>query len=140
MKRDVTLREERDRELIKMYRKQLSLHLKSDSRIVRHDIIRDVIMAGKPRCHVSFEYALRVISQLKRVGMLQPKMTVRRAMWREIMGHIDDIMSHHADYSLSKALMIVLSERRASQFFISQQYAYKLIYEVVQNYKNEHRA
>ncbi|MEF9924208.1 MAG: hypothetical protein RR061_07545 [Muribaculaceae bacterium] len=131
MKRDLKLREERDRELVRIYKEQLVFHFQHDEKLLRANVIKDVIKNGKPRYHVCFEYALRVLSLIKRNGDVPARMSIRRMMWYEILGHVDGLMQHHENYSLSDALAIVLRERRASQFFITTKYANKIIYEAL---------
>ncbi len=131
MRRDNDLRKQRDREFVALYRKKVAQRFLSKKEIVRKELIAEVLAEGRPYYHVGFEYALSVVSRMKRGLSICHKKSLRRKMWMEIMGHVDTLMMRRPHYKLSEALAIVLAEYRASQFFMSHEYARKYLYRCV---------
>lgn len=96
----------------------------SDRPLTTAEIAARAASQPAPCYYCTYEYALRCIRVLRH-GRLHVKEGRRARMWREIDGKTRLVQERHG-ISLPAALMRVLAECTASEFFISPQRAYIL--------------
>ncbi len=120
----------RNRELLRDYRKALKDAYKNNPEINRRDIVRRVLLDGKPRYYVDFDHAYNVIMHINSKSHVSKKTRLKQAMWLEIYHKVKAEQEKRPSLSLSCALARVLASERASRYFISENYAYKYLYTV----------
>ena len=140
MKLDYTLRKERDRELIAFYKQTLKQWLNAKKEFTKRELIEYVITHGKPRYHLGFDYSLRMIKTVLKLEIPPAKPTLHQQMWIEISSKVDKTLKKHDKMNWHQALAEVLAFNRASRFFISYQYAKRIINEIQNNSRNLNRA
>ncbi|MDE6378266.1 MAG: hypothetical protein K2K72_05935 [Duncaniella sp.] len=90
------------------------------------EVARKAAMSRAPHYYCTYEYALRVLRVMAhgRLGMRRDR---RRAMFEELRAKCDRYMEAHPGCRLPEALGYVLSSESASQFFISESTALRLV-------------
>ncbi|MDD2961142.1 MAG: hypothetical protein PHR45_03550 [Muribaculaceae bacterium] len=138
MKLDYTLRRERDRELYADIKKTCECWVRSNRRFTKRELIEYVLTTGKPRYHIGFEYALRVISEILRNKAPLKKTTLNRAMWSEIIDKVKQMQTKHKNMSFSDALCEVLAFERATRYYITTDYAKLIIHRMNEDTAHNH--
>lgn len=120
----------RNRELLRDYRRELKEAFNNNAEINRRELIRKVLLDGKPLYYVNFDHAYNVIMHINCHNEVSKKTQLKRAMWMEIYHKVKAEQEKRPSLSLSSALARVLATERASRYFISEAYAYKYLYSV----------
>lgn len=136
MKREIKLlRQERDQELLRCYHAKMAECYATSRRINRTQIVRETLSDFKPYFYIDSLYAYRIVKRMKDMTISRRATTsLRRKMWLEFKSHVDEIMQKRPNISLPNAVNHVLRERKASRFFVSFAYAYRLIYNISSSY------
>ena len=116
-------RQSRDREFLDMYDKALASVLKQNISNPKRVAVRWTIYNSCPHYHVSFDRAYKVVSHLLRKGYAPLMPSLQASMWMEIAQRVRSLIND-AGMSIAKAIDFVLTNCRASRFFISEHYAY----------------
>lgn len=104
---------------------------------VRREAIRQAIHAGRPQYYLSYNRTYTVMLHYVKHGDVPIKSAEQRAMWLEIAKSVTEQMAKRPYLSLPQAIARTLSTARASRFFISEAYAYKLLYRIVRENKEK---
>lgn len=120
----------RNRELLRDYKRALKEAYRSNAEINRRELIRKVLLEGKPLYYVNFDHAYNVIMHINCRNEVTKKTHLKRAMWMEIYHKVKAEQEKRPSLSLSSALARVLASERASRYYISEAYAYKYLYTV----------
>lgn len=120
----------RDNELLRDYREKLAEAMKRGGTINRKEIVREVLRDGHPRYYLNFDQAYNVMSQIKNHGMSGRKLTLKQQMWMEIYEKVQRESLKNPNLAIHAVLARVLLTERASRYFISENYAYKYLYDV----------
>jgi hypothetical protein len=133
------MRRMRDRALLKYYCRASQDARKSGKLTNRREIVNGIVMNSHPFFYLSFNYAYNVLTSLSKRGEQGGEntwSTLRGKQWQELMQHTKHQMEKHR-LRMSEALARVLAVERASRFFITTDYAYKLIAELLNEKSNE---
>lgn len=106
--------EERDKDLMRAYREQLSL---CDS-IILSDIFRKVVLMPSSRFWVSEERASIVVASMMKGDKLERMRPTTREMYKEIYKRVRKQKEEHADKSLSEIVFCVIRQP-APQFYLT---------------------
>ena len=117
----------RNKELVNSYKRILRDEYAHSGTIDRRHVVMRVLRESRPMFHVSYQHAYKVLSVARRHGFDHFKQPHRRQMWRELSSLVDDEMRMHPHLCMSHALSRVLASRRASSFYLSPDYCYKLL-------------
>lgn len=129
-KQENELLEMRNRELVASYKKILKDEFEKGESVNRKKIVERVIFESKPRFHVSYEHAYKVLSSIRNHGVGGFKLTLRQEMWRELLELVEEEMRARPYLNMGDALSRVLAEKRASRFYLSPAYCYKYLYNI----------
>lgn len=140
MKQDFKLLEQRDAELYKDYLTTRKKWEKEKRKYTQKQLIEYVITNCHPRYHFTFEYSRRMVHNVMKSPSLPHKPTLHQALWYEIAGKVEQIIKRHPSKSQTEALCEVLAFERASCYFLSYQYAKRIIYEQTRPNSTRHRA
>lgn len=125
------MRRLRDREFLEAYRQVASEMMSGKEPFVRRTAIRRAIERGKPLYYLSYNRTYTVMLHYFATGDVPLKAIEQRAMWLEIAQKVKAVMTEHPAISLPQAIARVLASAHASRFFISEAYAYKLLYRIM---------
>ena len=117
----------RNKELIESYKRILRDEYARGGTIDRRRVVMRVLRESRPMFHVSYDHAYKVLSVARRRGFNHFKHPHRRQMWRELASLVHDEMHRHPRLSMGDALSRVLASCRASSFYLSPDYCYKLL-------------
>ena len=120
----------RNKELLHDYRRALCEAYNSNIIINRRELVRQVLLNGRPHYYVNFDHAYNVIMHINAKSEVTKKTQLKQAMWREIYQKVKAEQEKCPSLSLSAALSRVLATERASRYYISENYAYKYLYHV----------
>ena len=120
----------RNRELLRDYKQALKDAYQGSAGINRRELVRKVLLGGKPLYYVDFDHAYNVIMHINQHSIVSKKTRLKQAMWMEIYHKVKAQQEKRPSLSLSGALARVLATERASRYFISEGYAYKYLYTV----------
>ena len=127
-KHENDLLEMRNRELVASYKRFLKEEYEKGGAVNRMRVIERVVYESRPRFHVSFEHAYKVLSTIRHHGFGGFRLTLRQEMWRELWNYVEAEMRERPYLNLGHALSRVLAEKRASRFYLSPSYCYKYLY------------
>lgn len=125
------MRRMRDREFLQQYREEVNRMLAHGEPLVRRTAVNRALQNGKPLFYLSFTRAYNVMLIYKATGDVPLKEGALREMWLEIARNLDETMLANDRLTMPQALARVLATAHASRFFISETYAYKLLYRIV---------
>lgn len=89
-------------------------------------VARKAAASPAPHYYCTYEYALRVLRVLRH-GRMDMRRDRRLKMFGEINAKCESMMAQHPGLRLSDALTYVLVSEKASQFFIAESTAVKLV-------------
>ncbi len=136
MKNSKTLmRKMRDEEFLRVYRDVVKEMMHQPGMFVRREAIRRAIKAGRPQYYLSYNRTYTVMLHYVKHGEVPLKSPEQRAMWLEIANAVMRQMEKRRYLSLPQAVARTLATARASRFFISEAYAYKLLYRIMNEKK-----
>lgn len=115
-------RRARDREFLDTYTQALQLALAQHVPNAQQLAVLWTIHNSRPRYHVSFERAYKVVSLLLRGKRPALRESLQLAMWRELAQRVRMLTAGHT-MSVASALEFVLEHGHASRFFVSERYA-----------------
>ena len=124
------MRKMRDTELRKCFLERLAKAYKKAGCIDRRSIIMDTITNSKPYYYVTFDHALRVVHEMMKRETELKHPTLKQRMWLEITERTTYKMLER-NMNVQEALLHVLLYEHASRFFISEKYAYNILYKLV---------
>lgn len=127
---------QRDRDFISRYRAVCD-RLQEGEPACRRSLVQRAVMGGAPCYYVTFDYAYRMLRSLRR-GRLPPGYSrLKLLMWQEIADKTDRYKQLMGVKSDAEALSVVLARNSASRFFISIDYAMRLLDKT--NYEKENK-
>ena len=97
------------------------------------------INSSAPHYYLTLDYAYRRLRQYRRNPVAFGGESLSAIQLREIFAKVDAIKARYATVTDEDALMRVLSDSRASRFFLSEAYAIKLIRILIYKQKNQKR-
>lgn len=119
---------QRDCDLVSRYRAVCD-RLQPGERADRKVLAQRAVMGGAPCYYVTYDYAYRMLRALRR-GRLPPGYSrLKLKMWQEIAGKTDSYKQSVGVKSDAEALSVVLARNTASRFFVSIDYAMRIIEE-----------
>lgn len=121
----MNLIETRNRHFIEAVRRVIN-ELPAGEAINVASVARKAAMSRAPHYYCTYEYALRVLRVMAH-GRMDLRRDRRRAMFEELRAKCDRYMAVHKGCRLPEALGYVLSAGSASQFFISESTALRLV-------------
>lgn len=122
----------RDSELTSAFKKFLKEEFLKGDKINRRKVIERTIHESRPHFHVSYEHAYKVLSTIRNHGTSQSfKLTLHQQMWQELLSLVEEEMAARPHLNMGHALSRVLAEKRASRFYLSHDYCYKRLYNIV---------
>lgn len=125
---------QRDRDLVSRYRAVCD-RLQPGERADRRALAQRAVMGGAPCYYVTYDYAYRMLRALRR-GRLPPGYPrLKLNMWQEIAGKTDRYKQSVGIKSDAEALSVVLARNTASRFFVSIEYALRILDKI--NYEKE---
>lgn len=116
----------RNQEFIELYRSSLAFMVHNRVRDARRRAVEFTLNYGRPHYPVSFERAYPVVCSILKKHHNPCKRPYKRMMWFEIADRVRVLVAT-GDISIAKALEHVLTDCRASRFFIEPNYAYHLV-------------
>ncbi|MGN0214072.1 MAG: hypothetical protein ACI4AH_04600 [Muribaculaceae bacterium] len=125
------MRHLRDKEFLEVYRQVAHEMMQDKEPFVRREAIRRTIERGKPLYYLSYNRTYTVMLRYMSTGDVPLKAHEQRAMWLEIGAAVKHEMAEHPSLTLPQAIARVLATAHASKFFISEAYAYKLLYRIM---------
>lgn len=129
----------RNKELLRDYREKLHEAFESDKPLNRKEIVRLVLLEGKPHYYVCFDHAYNIMMKLNTTGKVSKKTLLKQQMWKEIHEKVKKMMSDNPGLAMHNALARVLVTERASRYYISEVYAYRYLYKLChENLGNRH--
>ena len=129
----------RNQELMSSWRQYLKRVMDSEAYKGRGEVIDGVLAGGTPRYDVSYDYAVRVMYWMLRDHRPAPcRRSLKRQMWEEISRHVRRTIERRG-CSIPEAVAVVLAEKKASRYFISQKQASKIIYHEIRNSRTRRR-
>ena len=134
------MRQLRDKEFLEAYRKVAAEMLQSKCPFVRREAIKRAIWSGRPLYYLSYNRTYTVMLHYMAHGDVPLKAREQRAMWLEIASVVMDQLQKRPYLSLPQAIARTLATAHASRFFISEAYAYKLLYRIMRERKSAKRA
>ena len=134
------MRQLRDKEFLEAYRKVAAEMLQSKRPFVRREAIKRAIWSGRPLYYLSYNRTYTVMLHYMTHGDVPLKAREQRAMWLEIASVVTQQLQKRPYLSLPQAIARTLATAHASRFFISEAYAYKLLYRIMRERKSAHRA
>ncbi len=91
-------------------------------------VVAEVLRSGAPGYYVTLDHCAETVSRL--LSGRIPKTLVRKPtskrMWAEIAGRVEDRLNSQSGKSLTRCVADVLTQDRASGFFMSQAYALRI--------------
>jgi hypothetical protein len=111
-------RRRRDKEFSQYYHEVLRFMKKHRVKNPARQALDYALATGSPHYDVDFDYAYRIMCAHLNRGSLPVKGDVRRALWLELAGKVQELMQ--AGVGVAPALEFVLEHGRASHFFISR--------------------
>lgn len=133
------MRQLRDKEFLEVYRQVADEMLQSPKPFVRREAIRRAIAAGRPLYYLSYNRTYTVMLHYMAHGDVPLKAREQRAMWLEIASVVMQQMEKRPYLSLPQAIARTLASAHASRFFISEAYAYKLLYRIMRERRSAKR-
>lgn len=130
MKLDFILRELRDKELYSNYCRIRKVWIDEGKSFSRKEILVYVLENCQPRYHFTFDYARRLIRCFGEPVKLKSGATLHQQQWNEISNKVHEYRTKFPRKSLSDAVQEVLAFGRASKYFITYNYAKRIIYEM----------
>ncbi len=128
----------RNKELLHDYRQALREAYDNNLSINRRELVKRVLLNGRPHYYVNFDHAYNVIMHINSKNEVAKKTKLKQEMWREIYRKVKAEQERHPTLSLSAALTRVLASERASRYYISEDYAYKYLYHVCRESRKVH--
>ncbi len=123
-----TLIQLRNRELMIAYKQFLKEEFERGDKVNRQKIVKRILSEYKPHFHVSYEHAYKVLTTIRNHGTQTFKKTLRQQMWQELLTLVEQEMATHPRLNMGHALSRVLITKRASRFYLSENYCYKYLY------------
>ncbi len=120
----------RNKELLRDYREKLHEAFESDKPLNRKEIVRLVLLEGKPHYYVCFDHAYNIMMKLNTTGKVSKKTMLKQQMWKEIHEKVRKTMADNPGLAMHNALARVLVNERASRYYISEVYAYRYLYKL----------
>jgi len=133
------MRRLRDREFLETYRQVAHEMMNGKEPFIRRLAIRRTIERGKPLYYLSYNRTYTVMLHYFANGEVPLKARQQRAMWEEIVYQVKHTMEEHPSLTLPQAIARTLATAHASRFFISEAYAYKLLYRIMRERKQAKR-
>lgn len=130
MKLDFFLRQQRDRELCRDYRNTKERWIKEGIKFSDKELLMYVLENCRPHYHFSFEYARRMLKSVGIDGLCLCKSTLHQAMWQEIAEKVKLLCARFPKKTLTGALSEVLADERASRYFLTYNYAKRIVNEI----------
>ena len=127
---DNDLLEMRNKELLACYKKFLKEEYDANKMVSRRRVVERVIFESRPRFHVTFSHAYKVLTSARNHGFGRFKLSLRRQMWRELLTLVEQEQVERPYLNFGHALSRVLAEKRASRFYLSPDYCYKFLYNI----------
>lgn len=104
------------------------------------EILRQVLTECRPSYDVSYDYALEMMRRMLRDGKACPaRSDAKRQMWHEIAESVRAVVAER-HMTIADAVAYVLSERRASRYFLTVKQAYKIIRYETERHRRLHAA
>lgn len=125
------MRHLRDREFLEAYRQTASEMMSGKEPFVRRKAIRQALKRGRPMYYLSYNRTYTVMLHYLATGDVPIKALQQRAMWLEIAQKVCNEQAINPTLTLPQAIARTLATARASRFFISEEYAYKLLYRII---------
>lgn len=125
------MRHLRDREFLAVYRQVAQEMMQGKEPFVRREAIRRTLERGKPLYYLSYNRTYTVMLHYMSTGDVPLKARQQRAMWLEIGAAVKREMAEHPELTMPQAIARVLATAHASRFYLSEAYAYKLLYRIV---------
>ncbi|HAP51054.1 MAG TPA: hypothetical protein DCQ56_07555 [Porphyromonadaceae bacterium] len=122
MKNTAKFRAERDREFQELFDEIYDLMERRKVRHARREAIRFTLANGKPRYHVSYDRASIVVPKILKNSKMPFQRPMPALMWAEIAQKVRQVMCG-GKMSMAAAIEFVLTNCRASRFFITEHYA-----------------
>lgn len=127
----------RDRDFIAKCRK-ICDGLYPGEHISCHELVYRAITNGAPSYYVTFDYAYRMLRTMRRDRLPPGYNPLKQLMWTEIAEKADHYKSQMGIKTDTEALSMVLARNCASQFFITPNYAIRLIQQLNHDHKIKH--
>lgn len=125
------MRHLRDKEFLEAYRQTASEMMSGKEPFVRRKAIRQALKRGRPMYYLSYNRTYTVMLHYLATGDVPIKAIQQRAMWLEIAQKVCNEQAINPTLTLPQAIARTLATARASRFFISEEYAYKLLYRII---------
>lgn len=120
---------------MRAFKKELKLMLERGESTTVKNVIEKVLAGGAPGYYVTYEYALRVVGDMVKCGIItRYKGKLRRHSRRDMMIEIGRkcvVRMERYGESLGKALANVLAGGEASAWFMTGRYASQLYYRIM---------
>lgn len=107
-------------------------------RISCHELAHRAISGGAPEYYVTFDYAYRMLRTLRHNRLPPNYNPLKRLMWAEIAEKADHYKCQMGIKTDTEALSIVLARSCASRFFITTNYAIRLLQQLNHDHKIKH--
>lgn len=118
--------EQRDRDFTARCR-ELRKGLRPGERVTRRELVERAIGGGAPCYYLTFDYAYRMLRDYRR-GRLPPRYNrLKTQMLQELARKTDSYKQSTGCTADTEALSVVLARGAASRFFISPDYAIRLL-------------
>lgn len=121
-----TFQQDRDRDLMRAYREQLSLQ---KGRISLPDVLRATVDSPSARFWTTIERAMAVVMQIRRGQDIKVMMPLRLEMYREIARRVDALMNDDPNLDLELAVITVV-EGGAPKFYLTPKSAKTIIHNI----------
>lgn len=118
--------EERDKDLIRAYREQLSLQ---KDRISLPDVLRATVNSPSAKFWTTIERAMAVVTQMRRGQDTKVMMPLRLEMYKEIARRVDAVIEKDPNVDLESAVIMVV-EGGAPKFYLTPKSAKTIIHNI----------
>ncbi len=121
-----SFQDERDKDLMRVYREQLSMQ---KGRISLPDVLRNTVNSPSVRFWTTVERAMAVVSQMRRGQGTRVMMPLRLEMYKEIAQRVDALMTDNPNLDLESAVIRVV-EGGAPKFYLTPKSAKTIIHNI----------
>lgn len=129
----------RDQDFVAKCRK-ICEGLHTGEHISCQELAHRAITNGAPGYYITFDYAYRMLRTMRRDRLPPGYNPLKRLMWTEIAQKADHYKKQMGIKTDTEALSIVLARNCASRFFITTDYAIRLLQQLNHDHKIKHNA